>query len=73
MSDVVLLLLLQQLNGSLPMALTTPLHGSPVMVQPGNQSKASASSGHAKWHNVGDEDLEFVCVSMPPWPGNEEA
>jgi mannose-6-phosphate isomerase-like protein (cupin superfamily) len=26
-----------------------------------------------QYRNVGDEDLKFICVSMPPWPGESEA
>lgn len=26
-----------------------------------------------QYRNTGVEDLDFVCVSMPPWPGDEEA
>ena len=26
-----------------------------------------------QYRNVSDVDLEFICVSMPPWPGDSEA
>lgn len=26
-----------------------------------------------QFRNVGDEPLEFIIVTMPPWPGNHEA
>jgi mannose-6-phosphate isomerase-like protein (cupin superfamily) len=26
-----------------------------------------------QYRNTGDEDLVFICVSMPPWPGDSEA
>ena len=26
-----------------------------------------------QYRNVGDTDLKFVCISMPPWPGDSEA
>jgi mannose-6-phosphate isomerase-like protein (cupin superfamily) len=26
-----------------------------------------------QYRNVSDEKLEFICVSMPPWPGDAEA
>jgi mannose-6-phosphate isomerase-like protein (cupin superfamily) len=26
-----------------------------------------------QYRNVSDEDLKFICISMPPWPGNSEA
>jgi mannose-6-phosphate isomerase-like protein (cupin superfamily) len=26
-----------------------------------------------QYRNVGDEDLKFICVSMPSWPGDSEA
>jgi len=26
-----------------------------------------------QYRNVSDEDLKFICISMPPWPGDSEA
>ncbi len=26
-----------------------------------------------QYRNVSDEDLEFICITMPPWPGDSEA
>ena len=26
-----------------------------------------------QYRNVSDEDLRFICVAMPPWPGDSEA
>jgi len=26
-----------------------------------------------QYRNVGDADLKFICISMPPWPGDSEA
>jgi mannose-6-phosphate isomerase-like protein (cupin superfamily) len=26
-----------------------------------------------QYRNVGDTGLKFVCISMPPWPGDSEA
>ncbi len=26
-----------------------------------------------QYRSVGAEPLKFICISMPPWPGNEEA
>lgn len=26
-----------------------------------------------QYRNVGDEPLKFICISMPPWPGDHEA
>ena len=26
-----------------------------------------------QYRNVGDEELKFICIAMPPWPGDEEA
>ncbi len=26
-----------------------------------------------QYRNIGDVDLKFICISMPPWPGDEEA
>ncbi|MBL4892458.1 MAG: cupin domain-containing protein [Rhizobiaceae bacterium] len=26
-----------------------------------------------QYRNVGESDLKFICISMPPWPGDDEA
>ncbi len=26
-----------------------------------------------QYRNIGDADLKFICISMPPWPGDTEA
>ncbi len=26
-----------------------------------------------QYRNVGDADLTFICISIPPWPGDSEA
>ena len=26
-----------------------------------------------QYRNVADRDLKFICISMPPWPGDSEA
>ncbi|MEE9453271.1 MAG: cupin domain-containing protein [Paracoccaceae bacterium] len=26
-----------------------------------------------QYRNIGDVDLKFICISMPPWPGDTEA
>jgi mannose-6-phosphate isomerase-like protein (cupin superfamily) len=26
-----------------------------------------------QYRNTGDSALQFLCISMPPWPGDEEA
>lgn len=26
-----------------------------------------------QYRNIGDVDLKFICISMPPWPGDDEA
>jgi mannose-6-phosphate isomerase-like protein (cupin superfamily) len=26
-----------------------------------------------QYRNVSDEELKFICISMPPWPGDSEA
>ena len=26
-----------------------------------------------QYRNVGQEPLKFICISMPPWPGDQEA
>ena len=31
------------------------------------------TSAHFQFRNTGDEDLCFIIVTMPPWPGEQEA
>ena len=26
-----------------------------------------------QYRNTGEQDLKFICISMPPWPGDSEA
>ena len=26
-----------------------------------------------QYRNIGDVDLKFICITMPPWPGDQEA
>jgi mannose-6-phosphate isomerase-like protein (cupin superfamily) len=26
-----------------------------------------------QYRNIGDEELKFICIAMPPWPGDTEA
>ena len=26
-----------------------------------------------QYRNVGEQELKFICVAMPPWPGDQEA
>jgi mannose-6-phosphate isomerase-like protein (cupin superfamily) len=26
-----------------------------------------------QYRNVSDVDLKFICIAMPPWPGDSEA
>lgn len=26
-----------------------------------------------QYRNIGDHDLKFICIAMPPWPGDSEA
>jgi len=28
---------------------------------------------HFQYRNIGDTNLKFICIAMPPWPGNSEA
>ncbi len=28
---------------------------------------------HFQFRNTGDRPLEFICMTMPPWPGSDEA
>lgn len=45
---------------------------SVVDVQPG-MSLSIETGTHFQFHNTGDEDLCFIIVTMPPWPGEDEA
>jgi mannose-6-phosphate isomerase-like protein (cupin superfamily) len=26
-----------------------------------------------QYRNVSDQELKFICIAMPPWPGDSEA
>lgn len=43
-----------------------------VDVEPG-WSVSIPTGTRFQFRNLGDEPLEFIIVTMPPWPGNEEA
>ena len=43
-----------------------------VDVEPG-VSLSIETGAHFQFRNTGDENLCFVIVTMPPWPGEEEA
>lgn len=45
---------------------------SVVDVQPG-ASLSIETGTHFQFRNIGDEDLCFIIVTMPPWPGEQEA
>ena len=45
---------------------------SVVCVEPGVAVSIERGT-HFQFRNTGDEDLCFVIVTMPPWPGGEEA
>jgi mannose-6-phosphate isomerase-like protein (cupin superfamily) len=45
---------------------------SVVEVEPGVALTIECGT-HFQFRNTGDEDLRFVIVTMPPWPGAEEA
>lgn len=45
---------------------------SVVDVEPGVALTIECST-HFQFRNTGDEELRFVIVTMPPWPGAEEA
>lgn len=46
-------------------SLVTPLvRGTSIDIPPGTAFQ---------YRNVADGDLEFICISMPPWPGDSEA
>ena len=43
-----------------------------VDVQPGVSLSIELGT-HFQFRNTGDEDLCFIIVTMPPWPGEQEA
>jgi mannose-6-phosphate isomerase-like protein (cupin superfamily) len=43
-----------------------------VDVEPG-WSLSIPTGASFQFRNTGDEPLEFVIVTMPPWPGDQEA
>ena len=45
---------------------------SVVEVEPG-MSLSIETGTHFQFRNTGDEDLCFIIVTMPPWPGEQEA
>ena len=45
---------------------------SVVDVGPG-VSLSIETGTHFQFRNTGDEDLRFIIVTMPPWPGEDEA
>ena len=45
-------------------AVTTLLPGTTIDIPTGTKFQ---------YRNVGDVDLKFICISMPPWPGDSEA
>ena len=45
---------------------------SVVDVEPGVSLSIECGT-HFQFRNTGDEDLQLVIVTMPPWPGAEEA
>ena len=45
---------------------------SVVDVRPG-VSLSIETGTHFQFRNTGDEDLCFIIVTMPPWPGEQEA
>ena len=46
-------------------------HGVTVLV-PGTAIDIPVGTAF-QYRNVSDEDLKFICISMPPWPGDSEA
>ena len=43
-----------------------------IPVKPGT-ALSNPLGTHFQFRNTGDKDLDFVIVSMPPWPGADEA
>jgi mannose-6-phosphate isomerase-like protein (cupin superfamily) len=45
-------------------SITALIPGTAIDIPPGTAFQ---------YRNVSDVDLTFICVAMPPWPGNSEA
>jgi len=43
-----------------------------TVLVPGTSIDISAGTAF-QYRNVSDIDLKFICISMPPWPGDSEA
>lgn len=43
-----------------------------VDVEPGMSLSVELGT-HFQFRNTGDDDLRFIIVTMPPWPGEDEA
>ena len=43
-----------------------------VLLAPGTSIDIPVGTAF-QYRSIGDSDLEFICIAMPPWPGDEEA
>jgi mannose-6-phosphate isomerase-like protein (cupin superfamily) len=50
-------------NGS-ESSVTLLIPGTSIDIQPGTSFQ---------YRNISDDELKFICIAMPPWPGNSEA
>jgi mannose-6-phosphate isomerase-like protein (cupin superfamily) len=48
------------------------LETSVISLGPGKAIDIPAGTSF-QHRNVGDDNLKFICIAMPPWPGDEEA
>jgi len=43
-----------------------------IVLVPGTSIDIPAGTAF-QYRNVSDADLKFICIAMPPWPGDSEA
>lgn len=48
------------------------LESSVSILEPGTSIDVPAGTAF-QYRNVADQELKFICISMPPWPGDSEA
>jgi mannose-6-phosphate isomerase-like protein (cupin superfamily) len=48
------------------------LESSVTILKPGTAIDIPAGTAF-QYRNVSNEELKFICISMPPWPGDAEA
>jgi mannose-6-phosphate isomerase-like protein (cupin superfamily) len=48
------------------------VESSITVLDPGTSIDIPVGTGF-QYRNISDTDLKFICISMPPWPGDSEA